>query len=168
MLTDETRSMLKPLLGPIARKVNARMPLQSSDLEQMLVPCGLQQNPEALDELKTWYVLLRRLQIKPTAENREQTRDALLARGLPIAPAWLAVDLAATSRPQPHTSRSVSSASASQPRHPQRTVSTHSLPVKSVLPTSISTHQNACPDEPKFHPMVFFIVRSIWNFLHKY
>ena len=117
MLTDDIRSRLIPLLGPIARKVNAQILLQPIDFQQMLAPCGLQQNPDALDELRKWDVILRRLRSNPTAVSRQQTRDALLARGVPMAPAWLAVDMTRASRP--HTLPKVASAPACQLRPSQ-------------------------------------------------
>lgn len=89
--SGEMVQRLTPLLGSLARLVISGSQLSKNELRTLLFGAGLESEPTAQEEMERWGQLLMALYQQPSEALRRATVEALLLRGLPEAPALLAV-----------------------------------------------------------------------------
>ena len=92
-LANEIIEKMMPALNQIAGLISNSISIDSDNLRDILVRCGIKDDVNALQEIKIWYQLL--LEIPAVQENTEKKASiilALQARGIAMAPATLAAE----------------------------------------------------------------------------
>jgi len=96
-LSSDKLTEMTPLLGSLARLIARGTTVDTRQLQMLLTAADLETHPDALQELRRWAHLLQRVYESSDGTLRHAAVEGLMLRGLPEAPALLAVATVAES-----------------------------------------------------------------------
>ena len=94
-LNREVIEIMIPALSQLASLVGNYIPVDRNNLQNILIKYGIRDDLNILDEFESWFQLL--LQTQSAQDNRKMQESIIMAlqeRGIPEAPATLAVERA--------------------------------------------------------------------------